>query len=103
MSLKSISRKIRQSAKGQDCTVRLPGVCREAPDNETTVLAHMPSGGMGNKAPDTEAAYACFYCHEHLDGRLQAKPPFDNEFLELQHLRGCVETRAILRRMDLIT
>lgn len=58
--------KIRMSAKGQRCMVQVPGVCNGNP--ETTVLAHRNGAGMGCKADDREAAYACSDCHEWLDG-----------------------------------
>ncbi|MER2105083.1 MAG: nuclease domain-containing protein, partial [Pseudomonas atacamensis] len=43
------SKKLRASANGQECTVRMPGICNHNP--ETTVLAHLPCGqkGMGIK------------------------------------------------------
>lgn len=62
---------IRRSARGEDCTMRIPGVCNHDP--ATTVLCHsndLADGkGMGLKAPDTEAAYGCSACHDVLDGR----------------------------------
>lgn len=62
---------IRKSARGQDCTLRIPGVCNWNP--ETTVLCHSNSladgKGMGLKAPDTEACFGCSACHDVLDAR----------------------------------
>ena len=62
-----VSKKLRQSAKGQECTFRIPGVCNHSP--ETTVLCHAPNEerGMGNKGDDHHAAFGCCSCHEHLD------------------------------------
>ena len=37
--MKVVSKKIRNSARGQDCALRIPGVCNFNP--ETTVLAHV--------------------------------------------------------------
>lgn len=63
---------IRKAARGQDCTLRIPGVCNWNP--ETTVLCHSPfleSGrGMGLKAPDEEACFGCCNCHDVLDRRV---------------------------------
>lgn len=58
--------KLRQSAKGQECTFRT-GFCNYDP--ETTVLAHMQfdGGKMGGKEHDISAAYACSACHEAID------------------------------------
>ena len=65
--------KITQSARGEDCAVRIPGVCNF--DSETTVYAHAPcvDKGMGIKTPDYMAwgAYACSKCHDLIDGRHQ--------------------------------
>ena len=61
--------KLRNSAKGQQCQVRIPGVCNYDPD--TVVLAHfrMPGDGMGRKPSDTRGAYACSACHNEVDWR----------------------------------
>lgn len=58
--------KLQLSARGQPCTVRIFGVCNHNP--ETTVLAHLNGGGGGMKHPDLFACFACFDCHEWLDG-----------------------------------
>ena len=61
---------IRASARGQDCTLGIAGVCNGNP--ETTVWAHsnqLKDGkGMGIKARDEEGCYACSGCHAWLDG-----------------------------------
>ena len=63
------SKKIREAARGQDCTFNIAYVCNY--DNSTTVLAHLPdeSHGIGQKADDISAAFACSACHDALDGR----------------------------------
>lgn len=66
-------KKIRDSARGQDCTIQSPW-CNHNP--ETVVLAHYNEPGhgkMGGKDDDTSAAYACSKCHDWLDGRFM--PP----------------------------
>ena len=63
-------KQIRDSARGQPCTIEIPGVCNHDP--QTTVLAHYQPpghGGMGTKPDDSSAAYACSSCHDQLDGR----------------------------------
>lgn len=64
------SKKIREAARGQDCTFNIAYVCNY--DNSTTVLAHLPdeSHGMGHKADDISAAFACSACHDVVDGRV---------------------------------
>lgn len=62
--------KIRESARGETCTFRLPLICNGNP--ETTVLCHAPhpDKGMGLKGPDTWAAYGCSACHDAMDSRI---------------------------------
>lgn len=95
---------IRKAARGQDCTLRIPGVCNFDPD--TTVLCHsnnLADGkGMGLKAPDTEACFGCSACHDVMDGR-RLRP----EWLTANMLAGAfagarAATHVILRRMGLI-
>ena len=62
-------KKIRDSARGQDCTVQSPW-CNHNP--ETTCFAHYGEAGekgIGLKPDDTSGAYACSICHDWLDGR----------------------------------
>ena len=61
---------ITESARGEKCTVRLPG-CTYDPD--TVVFAHVNSvrvgKGMGFKCPDFAGAYCCNMCHDLVDSR----------------------------------
>ncbi len=63
------SRKLLGAAKGQQCTLNLPGVCRNNP--ETVVAAHSNQlrhgKGAGLKAHDCFTAWACSECHAELD------------------------------------
>ena len=59
--------KIRQSAKGEVCALRIPGVCNG--NTETTVLCHAPYSGRGGmRNHDWWAAYGCSECHALIDG-----------------------------------
>ena len=64
--------KITESARGEECEIRLPGVCTFNP--EQTVWAHangLSSGkGGGLKSPDPLGTYACYSCHMVVDGHL---------------------------------
>ena len=60
------SKKLTDSAKDKDCTVRIFGVCNY--NTETTVAAHLGGAGMGTKASDIHIAYCCSDCHSWLDG-----------------------------------
>ena len=83
--------KLRKSARDQDCTLQIFGVCNSNP--ETTVLAHLPdesgTGKMGGKSDDWIACFACSDCHDMIDGRR------NNEFSKTD--REWYEHRAMMR------
>lgn len=64
-----VSNAVRDSARDEDCTLNIAGVCNYQP--ETTVFAHLPdeSKGMGTKADDLSGCYACHACHDAIDNR----------------------------------
>lgn len=95
--MKVVSKKVRESARGQDCTVRIPGTCNFNP--ETTVLAHLPCGqkGMGMKGFDTVAVYACSACHDVLDGREKGEVDWSDM------PRAIAETHEALIRAGILT
>jgi hypothetical protein len=93
--------RLRKAAKGQECMVRLPGVCNHNP--ETTVLAHVRLAGvsgMGIKADDLLGAWACSSCHDAIDRR--GHLDLERDYVRLAHLEGMVRTIAILRKEGLI-
>jgi len=93
------SKKIRNSARGEDCQVRIPNVCNFNP--ETTVGAHVgKGGGMGGKVSDLEIAYCCSSCHDVLDGRVNTWF-LDKEILVMAY-EGAARTREILVSKSLI-
>ena len=60
--------KLRNSARGRDCTLNIAGACNYTP--ATVVLCHIDSEekGMGIKSPDWFAVFGCSDCHSALDG-----------------------------------
>ena len=82
------SKKLRASARGRECSVRLPGVCNF--NSETVVLAHLRCGmkGMGMKSPDNMAVFACSACHDAIDSR--SRQHVDGHDL----IRALAETQA---------
>jgi len=80
--------RLRKSARGQPCLVRLPGVCNG--NKETTVLAHVNGGGMGMKNHDYNGAFCCSSCHDVLDGRVKSE--FSDNLLRLWHWEGVSRT-----------
>lgn len=68
MKTKRKFQKLRDSARGEDCTLQIHPYCNGNP--ETVVLCHLPSGsGTGQKSPDWFAVYGCSSCHDVIDGR----------------------------------
>lgn len=60
----------RRASAGQDCTLRIEGVCREDP--AYTVGAHLRMfklAGMAQKPDDLFLVDACDQCHDALDRR----------------------------------
>jgi hypothetical protein len=85
--MKIKSNKLRASARDQDCTLRLVGVCNFNP--ETTVLCHVGVGsGFGTKSGDNMAVFGCSSCHAEID----AKP---KGFYGADIIRALGETQQI--------
>lgn len=95
---------IRKSAKGEECTIRLPMVCNY--DTSTTVLCHSNSladgKGIGLKAPDAKAAYGCSACHDVVDGRAPRPEGLTKELVDALFLEGMAQTNRILKRKGLL-
>lgn len=85
-----VSKKWRESARGQNCTLRLD--CCNG-DETTVVLCHIRKfgwGGMASKPHDFLAVYACSACHDVMDSR-DASSPIGNDDI----LRALGETLSI--------
>ena len=81
---------LRASAKGEDCTLNVAGVCNY--DTTTTVLCHMPivgEAGGGQKCEDYCSAYGCNCCHDWIDNRNGVHPYEERLFYAM---RGIVRT-----------
>ena len=96
--------KITESARGEECTVRLPGVCKWLPEH--TILSHWPrgSGGKGRsiKSIDLTGAYCCTACDAVIDR--QAMPPEGMTYEEclIAWMDGHMRTLVILEGKRLI-
>lgn len=87
--------KLRQSAKGEQCTLRLVGVCNFNP--ETTVLAHLGrKRGMGIKSSDMHGCYACSSCHAVEEDKSDPRCTWEDRFRALE------ETQLILIEKGLL-
>jgi hypothetical protein len=93
---------IRASARGQDCTLRFPGICNCNP--ETTAWCHsnrLADGkGMGLKAPDHHGCYGCSDCHAWLDGGYAGRMP--REVVDARFDAARDESQEILKSKGLM-
>ena len=88
--------RITESARDQECQVRIPGVC--SGDSSTVVWAHAigtASGkGIGMKSPDALGSYACQPCHDAYDRRIRTN--HDRQFIEHCFMEGHMKSLKIL-------
>lgn len=95
--------KVRESARMEDCTFRIPDVCNYNP--ETTVYCHtnrlQDGKGMGVKSK--KGAYGCSSCHDVVDGRAPRPEGMTQDDLELIVDRAVAETDARLLAKGLPT
>lgn len=91
------SKKIRASAKGEDCQIRVEGCNR---DNNTTVFCHLDGGGTGGKSSDLFGVYGCSSCHAKVDGAVPSD--WNHTVLSLYFYEGMKRTQQILVNKGLI-
>ena len=96
------SARLMDSAMGQPCSLRLPGICNHNP--ATTVNAHLPGIGksMASKVSDLHTAYACGACHTAIDSFGWEKRGLTATIVLDAMLRGHAETQARWVGMGLI-
>lgn len=91
---------ITESARGEICRVRIPGVCLFHP--ETVCWAHAngsaPGKGIGMKSHDLLGAYSCHACHDVYDRRRPAPIGMTRDEIELAFWQG--HARSVLRLID---
>lgn len=83
------------SARGQPCQVRVPGICRPAPENNTTVFAHLNGFRQGHKALNIHGSYACAECHAWLDHGW-TRSDATKQLRDLYHFEGMARTQIIM-------
>ena len=93
--------RITESARGEQCQIRIPGICTHDPAQ--TVWAHAngsASGkGIGMKSIDELGAYACSACHDAYDRRKIVAPHSE---VELMFWQGHARSLIILKKKGLI-
>lgn len=94
--------KITASARGEDCQVRLTGVCTYNP--ETTIWSHARWGAAGRgkaiKAHDLAGAYCCTACDAVYDG--QASTSMTRAEIDYDWCMGHFRSLIILANKGLI-
>jgi hypothetical protein len=96
--------KIRESANGMPCQIRLVGICNHNP--ATVVWAHANGSaagkGIGMKSNDLLGAYACSACHDIYDRRQPAPDVMARESIELAFHEGHQRSLLILIEKGII-
>ena len=95
------STKIRKSAKGSACLLRVPNVCTH--DRATVVhchVRHAGAGGIGLKPNDLIGIRACHACHDWLDQRSGNQLHFEHRAEII--LGGLIRTLDALVREGII-
>lgn len=96
--------KIRESARGEDCQVRIPGICAFDPDY--TIWSHSPlmAAGKGRsiKSLDVCGAYCCTSCDAVLDRQVKAPSGMTREEVEIAWHEGHLRSLVILSQKGLI-
>lgn len=96
--------KIQASARGEECTVRTPGICLFNP--EATIWSHYRGSaggkGMGIKSIDEAGAYACTACDAVYDGQRKRPHGMTKADIDLMWLQGHIRSLVILKEKGLI-
>lgn len=98
------SQPIRDSARGEECTVRIAGVCNHDP--ATTVWSHAPFAAAGKggalKGLDVLGCYSCAACHNVVDGRAPRPAGLSREQALLDWFFGMARSIVRLRQKGLV-
>jgi len=91
---------ITQSARGEQCQIRIPGVCNHNP--ETVVFCHANGSaagkGIGMKSPDILGAYGCSACHAVVDRLVPLPKHLTRDDVKLMFYEG--HARTVLRLIE---
>lgn len=94
---------IRDSARGEECLVRLPG-CYGG--TEHTIWSHYRGGaggkGMGLKAHDICGAYACTHCDAVYDGQRPRIPGLTRDYVEISWFEAHMRSLGRLHEKGLL-
>src|ERR1035437_1858309 len=95
--------KITESARNEDCQVRIIGACKRDP--AYTIWSHARWGAAGRgkaiKAFDLAGAYACTSCDAVYDGQCKPPPGMTREQVDLDWHMGHLRSLVILHNKGL--
>lgn len=95
---------IRDSARGEECQVRIVGACSFDP--EKTIWSHAPlqaaGKGRGIKAIDVAGAYCCTACDAVIDGQAPLPPGATRDSVMVDWLHGHLRSLVLLQKKGLI-
>jgi hypothetical protein len=96
--------KIRKSANGESCQVRIPGICRHDP--AMTIWSHYRGSaggkGMGIKSLDLAGAYCCTACDACYDGQTKRPEGLTKDDVDLMWLEGHIRSLVVLNERGLL-
>ena len=99
-----VQQKIRDSARGEDCLVRITGACTGNPEH--TIWSHAPlhsaGKGMGIKAVDVAGAYCCTACDAVVDGQAPMPPGATRQSVLLDWCYGHLRSLLKLKQKGLV-
>jgi len=94
--------KLQKFARGKPCMLRVPGVCRPAPENENTCLCHAPHPNRGGLRKDDQwGAVGCEPCHSWIDGRTHQEA--NAAYVYSYWMSAIFEWQGMLMEHDLMT
>lgn len=96
--------RIRDSARGEECTVRIVGACTHDPAH--TIWSHAPlqaaGKGRGWKSIDLAGAYCCTACDAVIDGQRPMPPGATRDSVMLDWFMGHMRSLVILKQKGLV-
>jgi hypothetical protein len=96
--------KITESARNEDCQIRIPGVCNFDP--ATTVWCHgngsAAGKGIGMKSHDILGSYGCSNCHAVVDHIVPLPPGLTRIEVKLFFYEGHFRSLVILIKKGLV-
>ena len=96
--------KITSSANGEQCQIRVPGICLRSP--ATVVWCHANGSaagkGIGSKSDDRLGSYGCRACHDLYDRRALLPDGLTMEYVKNCFYEGHMRSFRMLIKKGLV-